>query len=55
MNYIRFWQTSSENKKTPIRTKTSLGLLVEDGYNKDPGASWARPKMPPRNPPESCD
>ena len=31
-NYIRFWQADGESEKTSIRTKTSLGLLVEDGH-----------------------
>ena len=34
MNYIRFWQADGESEKTSIRTKTSLGLLVEDGHYK---------------------
>ena len=33
-NYIRFWQADGESEKTSIRTKTSLGLLVEDGHYK---------------------
>jgi len=34
LNYIRFWQADGESEKTSIRTKTSLGLLVEDGHYK---------------------
>jgi DNA invertase Pin-like site-specific DNA recombinase len=34
MNYIRFWQADGESEKTSIRTKTSLGQLVEDGHYK---------------------
>jgi DNA invertase Pin-like site-specific DNA recombinase len=34
MNYIRFWQADGESEKTSIRTKSSLGLLVEDGHYK---------------------
>jgi len=33
-NYIRFWQADGESEKTSIRTKTGLGLLVEDGHYK---------------------
>ena len=33
-NYIRYWQADGESEKTSIRTKTSLGLLVEDGHYK---------------------
>jgi DNA invertase Pin-like site-specific DNA recombinase len=33
-NYIRYWQADGESEKTSIRTKTSLGLLVEDGHFK---------------------
>jgi DNA invertase Pin-like site-specific DNA recombinase len=34
MNYIRFWQADGESEKTSIRTKASLGQLVEDGHYK---------------------
>lgn len=34
INYIRFWQADGESEKTSIRTKTSLGQMVEDGYYK---------------------
>lgn len=34
LNYIRFWQADGESVKTSIRTKTSLGQLVEDGHFK---------------------
>lgn len=34
LNYIRFWQADGESEKTSIRTRTSLGLLVEDGHYK---------------------
>ena len=34
LNYIRFWQADGESEKTSIRTKASLGLLVEDGHYK---------------------
>ena len=30
MNYIRFWQADGESEKDSIRTKMSLGQLVED-------------------------
>lgn len=39
-NYIRFWQADGESEKTSIRTKTSLGLLVEDGYYKGGNAPY---------------
>ena len=31
LNYIRFWQADGESEKTSVRTRTSLGQLVEDG------------------------
>ena len=34
LNYIRFWQADGESEKTSVRTKTSLGQLVEDGHFK---------------------
>jgi len=39
-NYIRFWQADGESEKTSIRTKTSLGLLVEDGHYKGGNAPY---------------
>ena len=33
-NYIRFWQADGESEKTSIRTRTSMGLMVEDGFFK---------------------
>ena len=32
MNYIRYWQASGESIKTSLRTKTSMGQMVQDGY-----------------------
>ena len=40
LNYIRFWQADGESEKTSIRTKTSLGLLVEDGHYKGGNAPY---------------
>ena len=40
MNYIRFWQADGESEKTSIRTKASLGLLVEDGHYKGGNAPY---------------
>ena len=40
MNYIRFWQADGESEKTSIRTRTSLGLLVEDGHYKGGNAAY---------------
>jgi len=40
MNYIRFWQADGESEKTSIRTKMSLGQLVEDGYYKGGNAPY---------------
>ena len=34
LNYIRFWQADGESEKTSIRTKTSLGQMVEAGHYK---------------------
>lgn len=34
LNYIRFWQADGESEKTSIRTKTSLGQMVEEGHYK---------------------
>ena len=33
-NYIRFWQADGESEKTSIRTRTSLGQMVEEGHYK---------------------
>jgi DNA invertase Pin-like site-specific DNA recombinase len=40
LNYIRFWQADGESEKTSIRTKSSLGLLVEDGHYKGGNAPY---------------
>ena len=40
LNYIRFWQADGESEKTSIRTKTSLGQLVESGHYKGGGAAF---------------
>ena len=32
INYIRFWQADGESEKTSIRTATSMGQLVEEGF-----------------------
>lgn len=34
LNYIRFWQADGESEKTDIRTRTSLGQMVEEGHFK---------------------
>ncbi|MBQ8503534.1 MAG: recombinase family protein, partial [Clostridia bacterium] len=34
LNYIRFWQADGESEKTSVRTRTSLGQLVESGHFK---------------------
>lgn len=34
MNYIRFWQADGESEKTSIRTRISLGQMVEEGHYK---------------------
>ena len=39
-NYIRFWQADGESEKTSIRTKTSLGQLVEEGNFKGGNAPY---------------
>lgn len=39
-NYIRFWQADGESEKTSIRTRTSLGQLVEDGHYKGGSAPY---------------
>lgn len=31
MNYIRYWQSEGESRKTAIRTRTALGQIVEEG------------------------
>lgn len=30
LNYIRFWQASSESQKTSVRIKTRMKQIVED-------------------------
>ena len=40
LNYIRFWQADGESEKTSIRTRTSLGQLVEDGHYKGGHAAY---------------
>lgn len=39
-NYIRFWQADGESEKTSIRTRTSLGQMVEDGHYKGGTAAY---------------
>jgi len=39
-NYIRFWQADGESEKTSIRTRTSLGQMVEDGHYKGGSAPY---------------
>ena len=39
-NYIRFWQADGESEKTSIRTRTSMGQMVEDGYFKGGSAPY---------------
>ena len=34
LNYIRFWQADGESEKTSVRTRTSLGQIVESGHFK---------------------
>lgn len=34
LNYIRFWQADGESEKTSVRTRTSLGQMVEEGHFK---------------------
>jgi len=40
LNYIRFWQADGESEKTSVRTKTSLGQIVESGHYKGGGAAY---------------
>ena len=40
LNYIRFWQADGESEKTSIRTKTSMGQLVEEGHFKGGTAAY---------------
>ena len=40
LNYIRFWQADGEIEKTSIRTRTSLGQLVEAGHFKGGFAAY---------------
>lgn len=39
-NYIRFWQADGESEKTSIRTRTSLGQMVEEGNYKGGNAPY---------------
>ena len=39
LNYIRFWQADGESEKTSIRTRTSLGQMVEEGHYKGGNAA----------------
>lgn len=39
-NYIRFWQADGESEKTSIRTRTSLGQMVEEGHYKGGNAPY---------------
>lgn len=39
LNYIRFWQADGESGKTSIRTRTSLGQMVEEGHYKGGNAA----------------
>ena len=39
LNYIRFWQADGESEKTSIRTRTSLGQMVEEGHYKGGSAA----------------
>ena len=39
-NYIRFWQADGESEKTSIRTRTSLGQMVEEGHYKGVSAPY---------------
>lgn len=34
MNYIRYWQSEGESRKTSVRTRTRLGQIVEEGHIK---------------------
>ena len=40
LNYIRFWQADGESVKTSVRTKTSLGQMVEEGHFKGGFAAY---------------
>ena len=40
LNYIRFWQADGESVKTSLRTKTSLGQMVEEGHFKGGMAAY---------------
>ena len=40
LNYIRFWQADGESEKTSVRTRTSLGQLVEEGRFKGGNAAY---------------
>lgn len=40
LNYIRFWQADGESVKTSVRTKTSLGQMVEEGHFKGGVAAY---------------
>ncbi len=40
LNYIRFWQADGESEKTSVRTRTSLGQMVEDGHFKGGFAAY---------------
>ena len=40
LNYIRFWQADGESEKTSVRTKTSMGQLVEEGHFKGGCAAY---------------
>ena len=40
LNYIRFWQADGESVKTSVRTKTSLGQMVEAGHYKGGPAAY---------------
>ena len=40
LNYIRFWQADGESEKTSIRTRTSLGQMVESGHYKGGNAPY---------------
>lgn len=40
LNYIRFWQADGESVKTSVRTKTSLGQMVEDGHYKGGNSAY---------------
>ena len=46
INYIRFWQADGESEKTSVRTKTALGLLVEEGSFKGGNAAYGYDLVP---------